>query len=59
MYRWYESLEVFMYKENKLRKYIENSVKISISDNFKIRCSKDLLEKYNQGLYKQSLLDLK
>lgn len=48
-----------MYKENKLRKYIENSVKISISDNFKIRCSKDLLEKYNQGLYKQSLLDLK
>lgn len=48
-----------MYKENKLKEYIDNSIKFSITDNFKVRCSQELLKKYNQELYEEALLNLK
>ena len=39
------------YKVNELKQYIEKSELIIVTENLHIRLSKELLEKYNQGLY--------
>jgi len=44
------------YQKDKLKEYIENSELINISENFRIRLSKDLLENYNKGLYNDRLV---
>lgn len=44
------------YEENKLfRKYIEESIVISINEHLKIRLPKSYLEKYKSGLYANAL----
>lgn len=46
------------YSVDELRKYIEKSELLIISDNLHIRLSKELLEKYDQGLYNNELAQL-
>jgi len=43
------------YQKDKLREYIEKSEMVVINDNFRIRLSKNLLKKYNQGLFNDRL----
>lgn len=47
-----------MYTYDQLQKYIKESELVVMNDDFKVRLSKDLLEKYKQNLYSQKLLSI-
>lgn len=47
-----------MYKEDKLKEYIEVSVLKIVNENFRIRLSKELAEKYDAGVYTNGIKNL-
>lgn len=44
-----------VYRKDTLKIYIENSVLINANENFRIRLSKELAKKYNDGLYENGV----
>ena len=47
-----------MYKKNILREYIRNSELRIFSDKIRVRLSKELAEKYDQGIYRNYLSNM-
>ncbi len=46
------------YQVNKLKEYIDKTELLIIDDDFRVRLSNELLEKYNQGLYNKGLTQM-